>query len=298
MGSVSDEDVSFDEAGSAVLAALAVIVVRFDAAERATIGDEADAVHQARILVRRMRSILAVFGPLFDDARVRRLRSALAELGDELGSARDVEVRLEHAERHLEGTASREVRARLIDAEREQYRRLHGELVAFLNDAGDERRRRLEDFIVDPQFSALATKAARSELARLLERQCRRVWKAASAATGDLESLHRLRRAARRLRYACEAVSDEPSAVFGDDVRALAGAAQGVQDVLGDHRDELLFAMQVRRAGTMAREAGEPDSSYAVIAEDAFAAAATRLEELPSALQALRKHARVLRTIG
>ena len=147
---MSDADVSFDEAGSAVLAALAVIVVRFDTAEQATIADEADAVHQARILVRRMRSILAVFGPLFDDARVRRLRSGLAELGDELGGARDVEVRVAHAERHLDESVPREVRARLVDAERERYRRIHDELVAFLRDAGHERRQRLADFIVDP----------------------------------------------------------------------------------------------------------------------------------------------------
>ena len=294
---MSDADVSFDEAGSVVLAALAVIVVRFDSAEQATIADEADAVHQARILVRRMRSILAVFGPLFDDARVRRLRSGLAELGYELGGARDVEVGVEHAERHLDATVPREVRARLIDGELERYRRVHTELVAFLRDAGLERRQRLADFIVDPQFSALATQAARTELARLLERQCRRVWKAADAATGDLESLHRLRRAARRLRYASEAVSEEPAAVFGAEVRSLATAAQQVQDVLGDHRDELLFAMQVRRAGASAREEGEPDSSYAVIAEDAFAAAAARLEELPAALRELRKQARVLRAV-
>jgi CHAD domain-containing protein len=293
---VSDAEVSFDEAGSTVLAALAVIVVRFDTAEQAAIADEPDAVHQARILVRRMRSILAVFGPLFDDARVRRLRSGLAELGDELGGARDVEVRVEHAERHLDESVPQEVRARLVDSERKRYRRIHDELVAFLRDAGHERRQRLADFIVDPQFSALASEAARIELARLLERQCRRVWKAANAATGDLESLHRLRRAARRLRYACEAMSEEPAAVFGGEVRSLATAAQQVQDVLGDHRDELLFAMQVRRAGMSARDEGEPDSSYAVIAEDAFAAAAARLEELPAALRALRKQARVLRS--
>lgn len=287
---------TFDEAGSVVLAALAAVVDRFDAAERAAIADEPDAVHQARILVRRMRSVLAVFEPLFDETQVRRLRSALEVLGDELGGVRDIEVRVEHAERHLRESTPAYVRERLVEAELRRHRIAHDDLIVHLRGALQEPRQRIADFIAEPPFTHGATNAAPAELERLLERQCRRLWKAGNAATGDLDSLHRLRRAARRLRYACEAVSAEPAAVFGDEVRELAAAAQEVQDVLGDHRDELLFAWQVRRVGAIARESGESGEAYAVVAEDAFAAAAARIEELPAALRMLRKRARVLPT--
>lgn len=295
---MSGADVAFDEAGSVVLAALAAIVVRYDTAEHAAIVDAPDAVHQARILVRRMRSVLAVFEPLFDAAQVERLRSALEELGDELGEVRDLEVRIEQAEQHLGESTPAEVHERLVDAERRRHRAAHRELIAYLSEAGHARRQRVADFIATPPFSDRANEGAATELARLLERQCRRVWKARDAATGDLDSLHRLRRAVRRLRYACEAVSDEPAAVFGDEVRELAGAAQGVQDVLGDHRDELLFAFEVQRVAAIAREAGESAEPYAVVAEDAFSAAAARLEDLPAALHALRERARVLPSLG
>jgi CHAD domain-containing protein len=294
---MSEADVAFDEAGSVVLAALAAIVVRFDTAEHAAIADEADAVHQARILVRRLRSVLAVFEPLFDAGQVRRLRSALEELGDELGDVRDIEVRVEHAERHLGESTPVEVRERLVEAEQRRYRAAHDDLIVYLRHAGDERRRRVADFIEAPLFTERATERAPGELAHLLKRQCRRLAKAGEHATGDLGSLHRLRRAARRLRYACDAVCDEPAVVFGDEVRQLSAAAQGVQDVLGDHRDELLFALQVRRAQASARESGEAAEAYAVVAEDAFVAAAARLEELPAALRVLRARMRAVRSL-
>lgn len=295
---MNEADVAFDEAGSVVLAALAAIVVRFDTAEHAAITDEPDAVHQARILVRRTRSLLAVFEPLFDEAQVRRLRSALEELGDELGDVRDLEVRVEHAERHLNESTPAGVRERLVEAELRRHRAAHDDLIVYLREAGQERRQLVADFIAKPPFTERATERAPAELAGLLERQYRRVRKAGKATTGDLNSLHRLRRAARRLRYACEALCDEPARVFGDEVRELAAAAQGVQDVLGDHRDELLFALQVRRTEAIARAAGESGEHYAVVAEDAFSAAAARLEELPAALHALRKRARVLPSLG
>ena len=135
-------------------------------------------------------------------------------------------------------------------------------------------------------------------LARLLEREYRRVRKAARDATDELDSLHRLRRVARRLRYACEAVTEVPAVVFGDKVAEVASAAQFVQDVLGDHRDEVLFAMQVQQAAEAAMADGEPTEAYTAVAETAFADAAERLEELPEALHALRKRVKVLKNLS
>ena len=79
-----------------------------------------------------------------------------------------------------------------------------------------------------------------------------------ATSTDELESLHRLRRVARRLRYASEAMTELPAAVFGDKVAEVASAAQEVQDVLGDHRDEVLFARQVQQAAEQATADGEP----------------------------------------
>ena len=293
---MSKPDVTFDSAGSAVVSALTALIARLDEAERTAVLDEPDAVHQARILVRRLRSVLRTFRPLFDRERVDEVRESLDELGDELGAVRDIEVRVEHAEHHLDERAPREMHERLVDAERERYRAAHADLVTYLGVGGHGQR--LVEFITEPPFSARAADHAPEALARLLHRENRRVRKAARNATGELESLHRLRRVARRLRYACEAVTELPVVVFGDKVADVASAAQEVQDVLGDHRDEVLFARQVRQAADAAKADGEPTEAYEGVADAASADAAERLEELPDALHALRKRAKVLKKLS
>jgi CHAD domain-containing protein len=292
---VSKSDVSYDSAGSAVVAVLTALIARLDEAERTAVLDEPDAVHQARILVRRQRSVLRTFRPLFDRERVDELRESLDEVGDELGGVRDIEVRVEHAEHHLDESAPREMRQRLVDAERDRYRAAHADLATYLGAGGHGQR--LVEFITEPPFSAHAEEQAPEELARLLHREYRRVRKAARNATDQLESLHRLRRVARRLRYACEAVTEFPAVVFGDKVAEVASAAQEVQDVLGDHRDEVLFAQQVQEAAAQAKVDGEPVEAYDGVADAAFADAAERLDELPDALKTLRKRAKVLKKL-
>jgi len=289
-------EVAFDRAGSAVVSALTALIVRLDEAERTAVLDEPDAVHQARILVRRQRSVLRTFRPLFDRDRVDELRESLDELGDELGDVRDIEVRVEHAERHLDEGTPREMQERLVDAERARYRAAHADLVTYLGVGGHGQR--LVEFITEPPFSTRAGERAPEELARLLHREYRRVRKAARDATDQLESLHRLRRVARRLRYACEAVTELPAVVFGDKVAEVASAAQQVQDVLGDHRDEVLFAEQVSEAAEAAKADGESVDAYDGVAEAAYADAAERLEELPDALRTLRKRAKVLKKLS
>ena len=293
---MSKSDVSYDSAGSAVIAMLTALIVRLDEAERTAVLDEPDAVHQARILVRRQRSVLRTFRPLFDRDRVDELRESLDELGDELGDVRDIEVRVEHAEHHLDESTPRAMHERLVDAERERYRAAHADLETYLGAGGHGQR--LVEFVTEPPFSARAGEHAPEELARLLHREHRRVRKAARDATGDLESLHRLRRVARRLRYAGEAVTELPAVVFGDKVAEVASAAQEVQDVLGDHRDEVLFAQQVREAAEAAKTVGESVEAYTAVAEAASADAAERLEELPDALHTLRKRAKVLKKLS
>jgi CHAD domain-containing protein len=292
---VSKSDVAYDSAGSPVVSVLTALIARLDEAERTAVLDEPDAVHQARILVRRQRSVLRTFRPLFDRDRVDELRESLDEVGDELGGVRDIEVRVEHAEHHLDESAPREMHRRLVDAERERYRAAHAELVTYLGAGGHSQR--LVEFITEPPFSARAEEQAPEELARLLHREYRRVRKAARDTTDDLESLHRLRRVARRLRYACEAVTELPAVVFGDKVSEVASAAQEVQDVLGDHRDEVLFAQQVEQAAAKAKVDGESIAAYNAVADAASADAAERLTELPEALHTLRKRAKVLKKL-
>ena len=83
------------DAGTAALAALRAIGARIAELEPAAMADEPDAVHQLRTHVRRLRSLLAAFVPLFDPSAAvyrdlgawvsARRRGYSAALGDRPG---------------------------------------------------------------------------------------------------------------------------------------------------------------------------------------------------------------------
>jgi CHAD domain-containing protein len=95
--------------------------------------------------------------------------------------------------------------------------------------------------------------------------------KAAGRPPADPE-LHRVRRRARDLRYAGEALA--PS--LGRPAAKLARAAKRLQDVLGEHQDAIVLRERLRLAaqGTSWRTglaAGELSARQAAIAEEARA---------------------------
>src|SRR5437763_591293 len=87
-------------------------------------GEDAEAIHQARIATRRLRSDLRTFEPFLDERWTTSLRAELRWLTAELGAVRDVDVmrtRLRtHAERSspVDADAARLVLCRL-DGDRE-----------------------------------------------------------------------------------------------------------------------------------------------------------------------------------
>ncbi|WP_394551717.1 CHAD domain-containing protein [Agromyces sp. MMS24-JH15] len=283
--------------GAALVAALSGYASELPALERAAAADDPDGVHQARILVRRLRSLLAASRPYFADGAADDVRAHLERLGDDLGEVRDLEVRIRHAEEHVGVGADAAAVERLIVRERARYREAHAGLVEAIAADGSAHDA-LAAFVGEPPYTGgaggPADSSAEAGLRALLVAESRRVRRAARRALGDLDSLHRLRRAARRLRYVGEAVTAGPAAVLGEDAAALAAAAKDVQDVLGDHRDALLFALQVERAETAARDAGEPVDDYPAIAASAFRAATERIEALPDAWRSFRACADVV----
>ncbi|UOE44815.1 CHAD domain-containing protein [Agromyces larvae] len=272
-------------AGRAIVEVLTRYAHELPGLLRSAAADEPDAVHQARILVRRARSVLGAGKRCFEAGAADGVRDLLEGLGDELGAVRDLEVRIRHAEEHVGVGADETVVERLIVAERARYRAAHERLVVAIDAAGPVHGA-LAAFVGEPPTSTRGERAAADGLAAVLRHELRRVRRAERRAVGDLESLHRLRRTARRLRYVAEAFTDSPAPVFSAEagVAALGDAAKVVQDALGDHRDAVLFALQVRDAEQAARVADEPTGEYGLIAGAAFAAAHDRIESLPAAL--------------
>lgn len=191
----------------------------------------AEAVHQARVATRRLRSDLKTFGAVLDPLWLRHVRSDLKWLGTALGELRDQDVlaevlsdappairqrlalqRLEAACRLADVLASARY-VNLVD-------RLHAgtELLPLAPGAQREARRPAAD-VVPPLVAGRW---------RALRRQVRRAGSNPAPA-----QLHQIRIKSKQLRYAAEAATP----VIGSPARRTASAAEHVQTVLGDHHD-------------------------------------------------------------
>lgn len=294
---MSDKPPDGLDAGTAIVTALRAIADRLDRFEPPALADEPDAVHQLRTHVRRLRSMLAAYGPLFDASVAAALRRKYRELGKELGTVRDMEVRVQVAERALQEAddsteATAALRARLIDSELEAYRLAHARFAERQRmPLAVSRRAALDEFLAAPPFAPLAAEPANAVLGDLVEHEAQRTLNLAAHVdpSTDGEQLHIVRKAGRRLRYAAEAVAQEPVALFDDRVRALATAGEDLHDLLGDHRDEVLFAAHVRRSAARAAHAGEPVEGLERLAEAADQRAADRLAGLGAVVRDLRR---------
>jgi len=231
--------------------------------------DAPDAVHQMRVAARRLRSALGTFRSLFDASVTDPIREELQWLGTELGMARDVEVIRDHL---LEAVAAEPaglrhgpVVPRIRSAMAARYREAHAHGVTQMNsrryfDLLDS----LDALVADPPLAEHAAALPVEELLRLV----RRTWKRISKLHDGLEQLtdpherdlqlHEVRKAAKRARYAGEALS----ATFGQPAKVFASRTAGIQSVLGEHQDTVVIRAELEALAQAAEEAGEPSFTY------------------------------------
>lgn len=213
-------------------------------------------VHQARIATRRLRADLKTFGSQLDPLWVRHTRAELKSVGEALGRVRDADVLTNRlgltAETGRAGKGMLELAKQLGDQRdraaaalaeligSDQYLnlldRLHAasERPPLLRAAGDAR----EDHSGSHPEEILPSLV--HEQWRSLRRRAHR---AASGPSDD--RLHRVRIAAKQLRYAAEL--SEP--VVGKPARRTARSAKALQDSLGDHHDMVATEAWLRATG-------------------------------------------------
>ncbi|WP_374946866.1 CHAD domain-containing protein [Agreia sp.] len=280
--------------------------------------DQPDSVHRMRSVVRRLRSVLAAYRRLFDAERVGSLRDQLTTLGGVLGAARDAEVRGQLADDelcelgHRTGDAAHR---RLVEESLEEYRQAHAGALRMLSSAAYYRLfDALDEFVANPSLSAhgekrqpiriVAAKVIARELARLRARAGAAAFAGASRTggadvSGDRDArgdgaLHDARKAARRLRFAADAVSTGGTAVLKTKYRHISREAERVQDALGDHRDSALFVQHLLLTSNRAHAAGESTFVYGAMSVRAEHRGAAALNESPKALKRLAKRAESL----
>lgn len=226
-------------AGDVIRAAFARSVHRFMVHMPAVqLGRDPEALHQARVATRRLRSDLRTFGPLLDEPWVSSLRDELRWLGGTLGTVRDIDVltlRLVETSEQLP-EADRfplHVLMTMLKAERKKRRR------ALLESLGQRRLLELTDRMVEaanaPRLLPASDHASRDALLELVRAPFDRLMQTAvelSTEPADAD-LHRIRIRAKRVRYAAEAVSP----VIGKKAVRFASAAAALQDELGELQD-------------------------------------------------------------
>ena len=233
-----------------VVAALAAGLDRLRTHEPGVLlGEDAEAVHQARVATRRMRSDLRTFRPLVDRAWADSIRDELRWLAGVLGEVRDTDVLL--ARLHVQAAeledADRAASAVLLGRLEDQRATRRAVLVAALE--GDRYREIahvLEKAIAAPMLTTEADRPATEVLPRLVAApwgKLRNAVKDLSANPSD-DDLHAIRIGAKKTRYAAEAAE----AVCGKPARQLARALAGVQTVLGDLQDAVVAEEWLRSA--------------------------------------------------
>lgn len=284
-------------AGVVVLTSLNAQVVRLKALDPAVRRDEPDAVHRMRVTTRRLRATFQAFPMATSGLSTTHLREELRWLGQVLGEARDAEVLDEHFQTELANTpvelvigpakarvtahfAPRQAAARNAVLETLDSPRYFGIL--------DELDRVLDRLSQTAPATEPADEVLPGAIAHAYRRAKRRMGRARRTPSGAARevALHEARKAAKRARYAAEAV--QPA--FGKKARRFAKRMKAIQSVLGDHQDAVTARTVAREIGVSAHLAGENAFSFGLLNERAHRDALEYQRQARSAWKRAARH--------
>lgn len=209
-------------------------------------------MHHARVAIRKLRSLLRTLRPLLDEPWAETLRDRLKDVSDRLSAARDADVilaRIDDALRSLDATVRLAAAPLLEDLARDRQA-AYADVAAMRRDGAYAQTLELvREAVQRPKLAAGAQRkhVARTML-RTLYRRCRRRVRRCRDAPTDTR-LHDLRRAAKHLRYALEALAP----IAGRRLLRVADRVQRLQDVLGEEHDAAVTAARLH--GTQGQSA-------------------------------------------
>lgn len=243
--------------GTLVRQRLAELRDALRAAEAAARNGEESGVHDLRVAMRRLRSLLATFRPVFDPSVTEPVRTELEHALRELGQSRDAEVAVETVDRllddGLDGLAG-------LDGLDEAVVGLRARLHLDASATGDDVVETLEstrwaalvvlveELVSHPPLTDKAQRDARSVARKRVRREGRRVSDRVVAARGaagpdELAArLHEVRTAARRLRYA----TDTAAPLEDKRIHRIGTRAKAVQSTAGLHHDAVITRATLR----------------------------------------------------
>jgi len=217
-------------------------------------GADPEDLHQMRVALRRMRSVLKLSGRLVGpDAEP--VRAELGWLGQSLGEVRDYDVLIGHL---------REVVAEFEVRDQPAARRL---VSKFVTERGGAKRR-LTRALTSPRYASMLLDIGRlarqpaaeeltsgaeptaADLVAGLAKPHRKLAKAVKALPADPpdDALHALRIYGKKLRYAAEMAKPAAKKKQAERIQRLLKATKNFQTVLGDHQDACVAADRMRGA--------------------------------------------------
>jgi CHAD domain-containing protein len=261
-------------AGAVVLDYLRQQAARLQALDPLVRADEPDSVHQMRVTARRLRSTLQSFGQIIPRSQTSELIAGLKWLGVVLGEARDAEVLAGRLDRNLRETPPELVLGPVLARVQGHFAPVHAAAREAALAALDSERYfalldALDQLLDRPPQAAAAAKPARAalpaEVHHAYRRTAKRMRRAQHARPGQDADVayHEARKAAKRARYAGEAVTP----AFGQPARRFTKQMKQVQSVLGDHQDAVVARGVDRELGIGAHLAGENAFSYGLLYE-------------------------------
>jgi len=259
-------------AGDVVLGYLKKHAERLGSLDPLVRADEPDSVHQMRVTTRRLRSTLQSFGEVIPRSGTEEIPAGLKWLGGVLGEARDAEVLASRLMQNLRtlpaelvlGPAQARVQGHFAPIQAAARKNV---LAALDSARYFALRDALDELLADPPLSADAARPAGRVLPaaarRTYRRTRRRMRQAGHTSPGRPQegAYHEARKAAKRARYAGEAVSP----AFGKQARRFTKQMKKVQTVLGDHQDAVVARGVDRELGISAHLAGENAFTYGLL---------------------------------
>ncbi len=221
-----------------------------DAIPRVIHQKDGEAVHDLRVSLRRIRSLLRVVRPVFGRFHVGRIRAEMQRTAAATGALRDEEVLEETLEALDLSEPHRTALAPWLRTRADRERELRAEVIRLLSSGAlDAPRAELRALLILPLRPGRDKEAYRFARRVVLEAQ-EQVEALRTADVGDVQGMHDLRIACKRLRYAVEALAP----VLPPELRAWGHVAATFQKVLGHLHDHDVALETVRDAPELSEQ--------------------------------------------
>lgn len=255
-------------------------------------GDEQEGIHQMRVAIRRIRSLLVLFERLLEPHAAGQFEDELRRLGEVLGAARDWDVFLsESLPEAAQGNDDAEWTRPLRTLGRQRQHAAHQAAKKAILEPGFTR------FVLAFRAwslgregvlrSGLLQRPTKAVADRLLSRLSNKVeHRLGDADCDDLESLHSLRKSAKKLRYGIEYLQ----AQYGAESKRYYKRCNKLQKRLGGIND---LASSTRLAGELAHD-GHLDvtPSLGILASRNDALVARNMKKVRKALRKFEREDR------